>query len=211
MAQPKKFSLVLVGGGGHCKSCIDVIEQEGKFDIKGIVDTPDRIGENVLGYEIVGSDNDLPLLVRDYSFFLITLGQIKSPYKRVALFEKIRDLGGKFPVIISPLAYVSPHAKIDVGTIVMHQALVNAAADIGKNCIINSKALIEHDAVIHDHCHISTGAVVNGGTDVGAKTFWGSNTVGREGIRVDALSVIPAGERLFLRGDRVGCQGDESP
>ena len=31
--------IVLVGGGGHCKSVIDVIESEVKFNIIGIIDT----------------------------------------------------------------------------------------------------------------------------------------------------------------------------
>ena len=30
--------LILLGGGGHCKSCIDVIEQESKYTIEGILD-----------------------------------------------------------------------------------------------------------------------------------------------------------------------------
>lgn len=201
MAQSRKVPLILVGGGGHCKSCIDVIEQEGKCEIRGIVDIPDREGEKVLGYEIVGSDSDLSALVREYPFFLITLGQIKTPRKRVALFEKILGLGGRFPVIVSPHAYVSSHAKVGSGTVVMHHALINAAAVVGKNCIINSKALIEHDAVVQDHCHIATAAVINGGTTVGEKSFWGSNAVGREGIRVAAQSVIPAGERVFISGN----------
>jgi len=30
-------SLLLIGGGGHCRSCIDFIEEEGKYQIAGIV------------------------------------------------------------------------------------------------------------------------------------------------------------------------------
>ena len=26
-----KETIILIGGGGHCKSCIDVVEQEGRF------------------------------------------------------------------------------------------------------------------------------------------------------------------------------------
>ncbi|MBI4309254.1 MAG: acetyltransferase, partial [Candidatus Omnitrophica bacterium] len=37
-----KKNLILIGGGGHCKSCIDVIESENKFKIAGIVDTKER-------------------------------------------------------------------------------------------------------------------------------------------------------------------------
>ena len=31
-------SIVLIGGGGHCRSCIDVVEEEDKHRIVGIVD-----------------------------------------------------------------------------------------------------------------------------------------------------------------------------
>jgi len=36
-----KEKIILIGGGGHCKSCIDVIEQEGRFIIAGIVLAPE--------------------------------------------------------------------------------------------------------------------------------------------------------------------------
>ena len=42
----QKPEIILVGGGGHCKSCIDVIEAEGRFIIKGIIDLPDRFEMN---------------------------------------------------------------------------------------------------------------------------------------------------------------------
>ncbi len=50
MSKPK---LILIGGGGHCKSCIDVIEQEDKFEIAGILDVPEKKGERILNYEIL--------------------------------------------------------------------------------------------------------------------------------------------------------------
>ena len=150
-----KEKIILIGGGGHCKSCIDVIEQEGKYRIAGIVDVSEKLHQKVLGYEIIATDDDLPRLVNEYENFLITLGQIKSPEKRIRIFQTLKDLGAKLPVIISPLAYVSKHAEIGDGTIIMHHSLINAGAKIGSNCIINSKALIEHDAIIEDHCHIA--------------------------------------------------------
>ena len=191
-----KEKIILIGGGGHCKACIDVIEQAGTFQIAGIVDVPEKLHQKILGYEIIAIDDDLPQLVNEYENFLITIGQIKSPIKRISLFEKTKKLGGKFPVIISPLAYVSKHAKIEEGTIVMHYALVNAGATIGKNCIINNKALVEHDAVIEDHCHIATNAVINGGVKVGARTFFGSNAVSKEYIEIAEDSVIGYGAKI---------------
>ena len=37
-----KEKLVLIGGGGHCRACIDVIERENKYQIAGIVDIKEK-------------------------------------------------------------------------------------------------------------------------------------------------------------------------
>ena len=188
--------IILVGGGGHCKSCIDVVEQAGTFQIVGIVDVHEKLHQKILGYEIIATDDDLPELAKEYDYFFITLGHVKSPDKRIKLFEALKDLGAKLPVIISPLAYVSKHAQINEGTIVMHKALINADAKIGSNCIINTKALIEHDAIIGEHCHIATGAVINGGVKVGPRTFFGSNAVCKEYIEIGENAVIGCGAKI---------------
>ena len=195
-------SLILVGGGGHCKSCIDVIEQEGKYQIAGIVDLPEKLHEKILGHEIIATDEDLPLIVKEYSSFLITIGQIRSANKRILLFNRLRELGALLPTIFSPLSYVSKHATVAKGTIVMHHALVNAGAKVEANCIINTKALIEHDAVIEDHCHIATAAIVNGGVKIKSGTFFGSNAV--------TMGYVTVGEKSFINcGAKVQC--DLSP
>jgi len=104
--------ILLIGGGGHCKSCIDVIEQEGKYQIAGIVDMPEKRGQLVLGHSVIGCDEDLPNLLKSYPNVLITLGQIKSPVRRMKLFNDLQEMGAQFPVIQSPLAFISPHAKV---------------------------------------------------------------------------------------------------
>jgi len=172
--------ILLIGGGGHCKSVIDVIEQEGKYKIAGIIDKKELMGQEVLGYNVIGCDDDLKKLFTKYKYALVTVGQIKSNHLRIKLFTLLKEIGYELPVVISPLAYVSKHAKIEEGTVVFHHALVNAGAKVGINCIVNSKALIEHDATIEDHCHISTATVINGGVVVKENTFVGSNTTSKE-------------------------------
>lgn len=185
--------IILVGGGGHCRSCIDVIEQENKFLIEGIVDTPDKVGSNISGYPILYTDNDLPALAKEYIYFFITVGQIKQADKRINLFRILKSLNVHIPTIISPLAYVSRNASLGEGTIVMHHSLINAGVQIGTNCIVNSKALVEHDSIIGDFCHISTGAIVNGGATIGSNTFIGSNAVVVQGVSIKNNSFIKAG------------------
>lgn len=187
-----KEKLILLGGGGHCKSCIDVIEQEGRYQIVGILDLPEKVGKKILGYDVIGTDKDLFSYIKEVKYYLITVGQIKSVVKRIALWKMVKEAQGNLPVIISSLAYVSKSANIDEGTIIMHNALINVDAKIGKNCIINSKALIEHDAAIGDNCHISTAAVINGGVVIGNNTFVGSNSVIRQNVSIPENSLIQA-------------------
>ena len=182
-----KEKIVLIGGGGHCRSVIDVIEQENKYDIIGIVDKKENIGKDVLGYKIIGCDDDLQAIFQTYKNACITVGFIKSNALRVKLFTMSKEIGFNLPVIISPLAYVSKHSLIEEGTVVMHHACINANAKIGKNCIINTKALIEHDCIVEDNCHISTASVLNGGVIVKENTFFGSNTTSKQGIKIEGF------------------------
>ncbi len=188
-----KKKLVLIGGGGHCRSVIDVIEQEGKFEIVGVVDNSELVGTDVLNYKVIGSDEDLAVLAQQYKYAIITVGQIKSSSTRRRLFELAKQTGFILPVIISSRAYVSKSSYIDEGTVVMHDALINANVQVGKNCIVNTKALIEHDCVIEDDCHISTGAIINGGVYVKKQSFVGSQAVTREAIVIQEKSFLKAG------------------
>lgn len=195
-----KPNIILVGGGGHCISCIDVIEQEDKFQIAGIVDA-NKIGDQVLGYPVLGGDDDLPFLRKTYEYALVTIGQIRTPITRMKLYEQLTLLGFNLPSIISPRAYISRRSVIGDGSIIMHDALINAQAKIGSNCIINTKALIEHDSKIGSHCHISTGAIINGGVTVGHGTFVGSNAVVRESVQINENFFVRSGSLFSGAGD----------
>ena len=196
-----KEDLILIGGGGHCRSCIDVIEMEGRFTILGIVDEKPAQDLTLTDYPLLGREEDLPSLVRSCRNFFITIGQIKSSEPRTRVFAHLKQFDIVFPIIISPLAHVSRRAELGEGTIVMHQAIVNAGASVGRNCIINTKALIEHDVVIEDQCHISTAAVVNGAAKVKQGSFIGSNSVIRESIVVGEWSIVGAGVAVLHHVD----------
>lgn len=179
-----KKQIILIGGGGHCRSCIDVIESGQEFQIAGIVEQPGKNKINsLLGYPVLGNDNDLELLKKRYDYALVSVGQMGSSNIRQKIFNQLKKTGFILPVIISSLAHVSKHASLVEGTIVMHQALVNAGARIGRNCILNTKCLVEHDAKIGDHTHISTAAVLNGETVIGSGSFVGSNAIIVQGAR----------------------------
>ena len=120
----EQLPLLLFGCGGHARSCIDVIEREGRFRLAGLVGQAHEVGMEVLGYPIIGSDEDIDRLGELARHALVTVGHIKSPDVRIDLYEKLIASGWTLPVIISPFAHVSSHATIEAGTVVMHGAIV---------------------------------------------------------------------------------------
>lgn len=192
-----KEKLLLIGSGGHANSCIDVIEQEGIFDIAGLVGHPNEVGSRHFGYEVVASDADLESLFLDFKFALVTIGHIESAKNRIRLYSQIKSIGFKVPSIKSKSAYVSEHAKIGDGTIVMHDVIINSGSVVGSNCIINTRSLIEHDVKVSNHCHVSTGVVVNGGVQIGSGTFIGSRSVIRDNLFIGDECLVGMGTILL--------------
>lgn len=189
--------LMLIGCGGHARSVIDVVESSGRWHVHGLVGLPDQVSEEVLGYPVLGSDQDLPSLRQQCAHALLAVGQIGLSTQRQRLGAELKRLGFWLPVVISGRAHVSCHAQLGEGTSVAHGVIVNAGACVGDHCILNSNSLIEHDAVIGDYCHISTGVLVNGGTKIGASSFIGSGAVLREGLDLPPQTVISAGKRVM--------------
>ena len=184
-------NLILIGGGGHCESVIEVAESAG-YTILGILDRQEEVGKIVLNYKVIGVDDDIPQYL-DKAEFVISVGFIKNPALRIKLYNKVKESGGKLATIVASTAYVSHYATLGEGTVVMHHAFVNAGAYIGKNVILNTYANIEHDALVGDQCHISTGTIVNGSCKVGNNVFIGSQSVLVNGISIGNDIVVGAG------------------
>jgi sugar O-acyltransferase (sialic acid O-acetyltransferase NeuD family) len=186
--------LILIGGGGHCKSVIEAAESDGRT-ILGILDMPNEVGKKILGYPIIGTDNDIPQYV-DEAEFVIMVGFITNPSVRIRIYEQVKRAGGVMAVVVASTANVSHHATIGAGTVVLHHASVNAGVCIAENCIINTAANIEHDCSIGAHTHISTGTMINGGCNIGARVFVGSQSVVANCKNIADDTVIGSGSNV---------------
>jgi sugar O-acyltransferase (sialic acid O-acetyltransferase NeuD family) len=184
--------IILIGGGGHCKSCIEIIESTGDFNIKGILDIEENVGKTVCGYPIINTDDAIEEYQSDHKF-LITVGHINSAKIRKTIYNKVKSVNGKLATIISPRAYLSKRSKIGEGTIIMNDVIINAHCKIGVNNIINNKALLEHDVEIADHNHISTNATINGTVLIGCNNMIGSSSTLINNISIANNIIIGAG------------------
>ncbi len=190
-----KKNLIILGGGGHAKACLDVILSTNKYTVRGYIDIKEST-DLKLGIPYLGQHVEISKFIKSADF-LITVGQISSPDIRIVLYQQLKDLGASLATVVSAHAYVSPFARLDEGTIIMHGAIVQFNAVIGANCIINDRALIEHDTQVGNHCHISTGAILNGNVVVGNQVFVGSGAIVRNGISISDNVVVGAGSNVL--------------
>lgn len=187
--QPK---LLIIGGGGHCRSCLDVIRCENKYSIYGILDdglVRDGV-RDMLGYPVLGGLECIEKLRSEVEFAFVAIGQVKTPQTRMVVYERLKAANYTLPSIISPLAHIALAVCLGEGTIICHYALVNSNSKVGKMCIINSKALIEHDSIVGDFCHLSTCSVINGTCEVGDGSFLGSNMTLPHNTKVPKNSIL---------------------
>jgi sugar O-acyltransferase (sialic acid O-acetyltransferase NeuD family) len=191
-----KEPILLIGGGLHCKSCIDVIEQEGRFFIKGIIDMKEKLGSEILGYPVIATDEEIPDLAKECVNFFVTVGDVTSFSIRKRIFRRLQEMGLTLPTIVSPLSYVSRHAVVGEGTILFPFSLVDIDTTIGNNCIINHGTILAHDVTVEENCHISGNCAV-GKCTIGHDTFIGANTFINNGIEIAPNCIIGASSNVL--------------
>lgn len=200
----KKESIVLVGGGGHCKSCIEIIKSSDLFCISGIVDAHLPKGTKVLGNYVIGSDDELEMVFKKVKNAHITVGHIETSKIRKKIYHNLKRIGFNVSNLISNTSHISEFSKYEDGNSFMSYTYVNAGSKIGKCNIINNKVLIEHDCQIGDFNHISTGAIINGSVSLGNDCFIGSGSVIRNNISICDKAVIGIGSVVVKDIDKPG-------
>jgi len=186
-----KKQIILVGGGGHAKAWLDVIESDSFWHLKGYLDVKQTLSDTY-GLAYLGSDSEASKFVQEAQF-LITVGQLGFSPIREKLYNELKKLNAEFAIVKAINSIISKKSIIGCGTIVMHGAILQADTSVGENCIINDRVLIEHGSTIGNHCHISTGVIINGEVRIGNGVFIGSGSVLRNGITIGDNCVIGMG------------------
>lgn len=189
-----KKKIVLIGGGGHCKSIIDSIQNTDEYSIEGIVDVEKNIGKVIYGIKVIGKDEDLKQIYDSgvrYAF--ISVGSIGDIKIREILYKKAKEIGYEFPVIKDKYSIIANNVIIDEGVFIGKGAIINSDCIIKANAIINSGAIIEHDCNINEFVHIAPGATVCGGVFIGYGTHIGCNASILQGVNIGEFVIVGAG------------------
>lgn len=169
-------NIIIVGGGGHTKMCIDLIRSTGRYRIVGVASSGLKCGDSVYGIPVLCSDTveDLVRLRSDGIRLAVNgVGAAENHSLRAPVYERIKTAGLELPAIIHRFAVIEPSVHIDEGTQVMAGAYVGSSVEIGADCIINTGSIISHDCRIHDHVHIAPGSILAGNVTIGSGSLIG--------------------------------------
>jgi sugar O-acyltransferase (sialic acid O-acetyltransferase NeuD family) len=187
--------LLLIGGGGHCKSVLDSILALNEYSEIGIIEKNDNnCGESILEIPIIGCDDDLSKLYQDgFHYAFVTVGSIGEPSLRIKLYKMLEQIGFKIPNIIDLTAVVSREVKMERGIFIGKNVVINVGTSIKDGSIINTASTIDHDCIINQFSHIASGAVLCGKVEVGENTHIGAGSVIKQQIKIGANSIIGMG------------------
>lgn len=183
--------LLLIGGGGHCRSVLSSVIALNEYSEIGIIDYTDT---SILDVPVVGRDEDLPeLRAGGWTDAFVTVGSVGNTELRHRLYQLIVDLGFNVPAIIDATAIIAQDAKIETGSFVGKGVIINSGTRVEKCAIINTGSIIEHDCQIGEFVHISPGAVLCGQVTVGSDSHVGAGTVVRQQVIIANNVLIGAG------------------
>lgn len=199
-------SVVLVGGGGHCKSVIDSLYSMG-YGSKDllVLDHNLKINSEILGVKVVGTDEDLRnLYLLGIRKAFITVGSVGNTKARERIVDVFTQIGFDFVNVIDKSSNVASDVEIGKGVFIGKGSIVNSSTIIGNYCIVNSNTTIEHDCKIGDFSHVSPGAVLNGNVKIGCRVHIGSNSSIREGVTIIDDVIIGMGSIVLSNISKPG-------
>lgn len=197
-ADEKENAIILLGGGGHARECIDIIERAGQYRIAGVLDTRSRPGVDIAGHPVLGDNDDLERLLQiGIRNLVLAYGISGNHTDRGRHFRELLDMGFIFPNIVHPQSAVNRHARLGRGVQVMAGVVVGSQAEIGDACILNSNAVVSHDCVLDSNVHVAPGALLAGGVCVGRDTVVGMGASVYMRVKVGAGVIVNNGSHIF--------------
>lgn len=187
-------NIIIIGASGHAKVIIDIVEKENKYIIIGLLDKFKEAGEEILGYKIIGKEEDISDLIVKHNLAggIIAVG---DNWTRKEIYEEIKSIAPNFTFVktIHPNAQIAKNVQIGDGTVIMAGAIINTNSIIKNHCILNTNSSLDHDCFMDDFSSLAPNATIGGNVKIGqfSAVSLGANVIHR--ITIKEHAVIGAG------------------
>jgi sugar O-acyltransferase (sialic acid O-acetyltransferase NeuD family) len=187
--------VVIIGAGGHGREVADILRHQAATDREieplGFADdNRDLHGRNLDGLPVLG----------DWSWFertdrtdIAVICAVGSPRICRRLVERARSIGLSFASAISPLAQISPFARLGEGVTVFPNVIISTGAFVDGHSILNAGVVVSHDATVGLYSNINPGARLAGNVTIGEGCYIGMGANVIQGRTIGVWSVVGAG------------------
>ena len=151
--QQRMENVLIIGCGRHGRIVAETISLAGKFTVCGFADDdPAKLGTRLDGIPVLG-----PWRQSAAQNCFVAIGHNET--RRRICAEVVRA-GRHLLTVISPAAYVSAHATLGAGTVVLAGAVIQAGATLGTGVLVNAGAAVDHDTTVGDFVHLGLNSTV---------------------------------------------------
>lgn len=189
--------IIVIGAGGHATVIVEILKML-NCNILAIVSNELVKRDIPLLSDIPRLSCDADILNYDYNQVVLVngIGSIPGKLVRQNIHVHFKNLGYEFMTVVSPLALVSKHSKLESGVQILHGAIVNANSSIGEGSIVNSGAIVEHDCILGRHNHIAPGATVCGSVTTGDFVHIGAGSNVIQSVVIGNSVLVGAGSTV---------------
>ena len=106
--------------------------------------------------------------------------------------------------VIHPDASVSVHAEVGAGCFLAARSVVAPRARLGIGVIVNHGAVVDHDVEVGDFCHIAPNATLGGDVRLGIRVLIGAGASVLPGLEICDDATIGAGSVVDTSITQVG-------
>jgi sugar O-acyltransferase (sialic acid O-acetyltransferase NeuD family) len=188
--------IVIYGSSGFGREVVHLIEainQNNKeWDIIGFIDDDKtKHGNQVNGYEVLGDKMRLEEYQGESINVAIGVGVPK--YKRV-IAELLKDMKNvRFPNLIHPGVFISPHNQLGQGLIICEGNILTCNITIKDFVTVNLNSTIGHDTIIDEYTTILPNCSISGNVYIGKEVDLGTNATVIPSVSIGNGSIIGAG------------------
>jgi sugar O-acyltransferase (sialic acid O-acetyltransferase NeuD family) len=187
--------IIVFGSGGHAKVVIDILENQKKYNVIGLIDPFKEIDSMCFNYRILGNRNDYSILNKVFGG-IVAIGDNWVRYEMTALIHR---LAPGFEVIsaVHPETTIGRQVKIGTGTVAMAGVVINSGTTIGDGCIINTQSSIDHDSTIGSFVSLAPNTSTGGHVIIGDYTSIGIGANVIHNMEIGEHTVVGAGSTVI--------------
>jgi sugar O-acyltransferase (sialic acid O-acetyltransferase NeuD family) len=191
-------NIVVAGASGQAKIVVDVLERTVQYQVIGYVDTYKEAGTWWYGYPILGTEKDLPLLIKKHCITGVMLG-VGDNWLRSQMVERIQASVPELDFVsaIHPSSLIARGVVIGKGTLMMAGVVVNSDARIGEFCTLCTRSSLDHDSTMGNFSSLAPNVATGGGVSIANFAAIGLGASIIHGVSIGEHTIVGAGSAVI--------------